>query len=172
MTSRHSISEFGEAYDDDRELQQAVFDDELGSIPRRPLVEIDVETTVSATIQIMNERNIGCVVVTRAGKLAGIFTERDVLTKVAGVNLDPQSTPVSQLMTSDPQTLPHNASIAFALHQMDVEGYRHLPLVDDAGKPVGVVAMRDIISWMVELFPASLLNLPPHTRFPTSVDGG
>ncbi len=174
MTSRHTTSEFGEAYDDEEGgLQQALFDDPLAKIPRRRHATVGLDATVATAVATMNKAKVGCVLIVHEDRLAGIFTERDALTKVLGPGLDPATTPISDVMTSDPTVIPDSASIAFTLHHMSIEGYRHLPLVDNNERPTGVVAMRDIIMWMVELFPASLLNQPPaSSRFPTSVDGG
>lgn len=173
MTSRHSPSEFGESYDEEHELQEAIFDEDLGHLPKRELVSVGVGATVQQAIQAMNHHGVGCVVVVGSdGKLAGIFTERDVLTRVVDADVDITSAKIESVMTSEPHTLPHNASIAYALHHMSVEGYRHLPLLDDVAAPVAVVSVRDIISWIVEHFPDSVLNLPPTPRYPTSVDGG
>jgi CBS domain-containing protein len=75
-------------------------------------------------------------------------------------------------MTQSPFTLPATASIGFALAKMTNEGYRHIPLVKQDGVPSGVVAVRDIVAWLVDLMPAGLLNLPPSTALPTEEGGG
>ncbi|MFZ5470992.1 MAG: cyclic nucleotide-binding/CBS domain-containing protein [Myxococcota bacterium] len=164
-------SEFDEAYDDARHIQGAVFSEPLGKVPRRPMVTVPVTATVAEAISAMNERHCGCTLVLREGRLAGIFTERDVLTKVAGRRLPP-TTRVEEVMTADPDTLPASASIAYALRHMSVEGYRHVPLVDDVGRPLGVVGVRDIVGWMVSLFPDSVLHLPPLPKIPVTPEGG
>lgn len=165
-------SEFEEAYDDDREIRGAVFSDPLSKVPRRPVLLLPISTSVAEAIRAMNERRVGVTLVVQSGKLAGIFTERDVLKKVAGASMDLERTPVSRVMTQEPFTLPEDCSIAFALHHMSTEGYRHLPLVKPDGTPVGVVGVRDIVAYLVELFPESLLNVPPEPTPPRTVDGG
>ncbi len=164
-------SEFEESYDDDRELHGSIFQEPLKKVPTRPMVTIDCATTVAATIAAMNERHVGAAVIVRDGKLVGIFTERDVLRKVVG-QIDIEKTRVEEVMTADPDTLPESASVAYALHTMTVEGYRHIPLVDAEGKPKNVVAVRDIVAWMSELYPKDILNLPPNPGYPKTVDGG
>jgi len=62
----------------------------------------------------------------RDGKLVGIFTERDVLLRVAGHAIDLEQAKVAELMTRDPVTLPADAGVAFALNKMLVEGFRHI----------------------------------------------
>ena len=74
----------------------------------------------------------------------GIFSERDLLKKIAGQKTDYVNLPITQFMTPRPDTVTANDTLAFALHKMDVGGYRHLPVVD-AGKPVGVISVRDLM---------------------------
>lgn len=165
-------SEFDEAYEDERKVRGALFSEELGNVPRRDPLLVEVSTSVGQTIRLMNERHVGCALVLRGGKLAGIFTERDVLRKVAATTMDVEHTPVEHVMTANPDTLPPSATVAFALREMSVEGYRHIPLVDADGSPSGVVAVRDIIVWLVDCFPASVHNLPPTAVVATNLDGG
>ena len=96
--------------------------------------------------------------------MCGIFTERDVLTKVVGKPLDLDRTPVLALMTPDPEVLSPDDRVSFALNKMTVGGFRHVPLVDEQGRPAGVVSMRNIVDYMVELFRTEVLNLPPSPR--------
>ncbi len=165
-------SEFGEAYDDDREIRGAIFGEPLSKVPKRPMLTLPTTASVAEAIRAMNERHVGVAVIVQNDKLAGIFTERDVLTKVAGKPLDVVKTPVSKVMTPDPETLPEDASIAYGLHHMSVEGYRHIPLVKPDRTPVGVVAVRDIVAWIVEFFPERVLNLPPEQKAPKTAEGG
>jgi CBS domain-containing protein len=165
-------SEFEEPRDDKSVLRHAIFEEPLGSVPRRPTVTVPATGSIADACKAMNDNHVGCALIVRLGKLVGIFTERDVLRKVVGANLDLKTTAVEQVMTPDPDTLPTHASIAFALRKMSEEGYRHIPLVGDDGQPVGVVAVRDIVAWMASMFPEGVLNLPPEPGYPRSVEGG
>ena len=86
------------------------------------------------------------------GELAGIFTERDVLYRVAGLIEDLDSLPVESLMTPEPTALKPSDPINRALHLMAIHGFRHVPLVDEDDRPVGIVSLRDIIRFMEEHF--------------------
>jgi CBS domain-containing protein len=106
----------------------------------------------------------GYLAVLKEGKLAGIFTERDVLMRVVGQQLDLAQTTVETCMTCDPVTLPADSSVAYALNLMVVEGFRHVPIVDDASRLVAVASMRDLMEYLSDFFSRDILNLPPDPR--------
>src|SRR5258708_37471523 len=135
--------------DDDREL----FDDEhpgpqflesalanaaLSEVVSQPPLMVSATTTLADTIHLMQQERRACVLVMENDQLVGIFTERDILMKIAGQPLDLIHMPVSTSMTPDPFTLPADANLAFALSKMVLEGFRHLPLGDDDGRPTEV----------------------------------
>ena len=94
----------------------------------------------------------GCaVVVDDHGSVLGVFSERDLLSKVAGRGEELLERPVRDFMTPDPVVIETSAPIAYALHQMALGGYRHLPLVQ-GGKPVGMVSIRDIVTFICDRF--------------------
>jgi CBS domain-containing protein len=109
----------------------------------------------------MNRARVGCVMVVEDGHLIGIFTERDVLTRVAGEPIDLDRRTVGELMTLDPETLTLDDDIAYALNKMSIGGFRHVPLVDCDGRPTGLISMRHIVDYIVDLFPRAVMNLPP-----------
>jgi len=124
-------------------------------------IQLPSSASVRRAIRTMNEARVGCVMVVDGGRLVGVFTERDVLTRVAGSDVDVDTTPVSALMTRDPECLTLDDGITYALNRMSVGGFRHVPLVDDEGRPTGLVSMRHIVDYLVDLFPHAVLNLPP-----------
>jgi CBS domain-containing protein len=105
---------------------------------------IPADATVMDAVRYMAIRHIGAVLVGKDGVLEGIFTERDLLTRVVAKGLDPDQTPLHRAMTASPDTVSPNQSASEALERMHRRGYRHLPVVDDAGKVVGIVALRDL----------------------------
>jgi len=100
-------------------------------------------TTVRDAARNMAERHIGAVLIGSGGRLDGIFTERDLLIRVVAQGLDPDSTPLSQVMTADPDTVGPNDLASLALERMRTSGYRHVPVVED-GQVVGIVSLRDL----------------------------
>src|SRR5262249_45447085 len=108
----------------------------------------------------------GCVLLVESGKLAGIFTERDVLLKIAGRDINLDRTPVAAAMTRDPLTLSADASVAQALNRMVGGGFRRIPVVDDEQRPLFVISMRNLIEYLSEFYVRDVLNVPPDTRAP------
>jgi CBS domain-containing protein len=101
--------------------------------------------TVRDAAEIMAERHIGALLVGDGDKMIGIFTERDVLTRVVARGLDPDITVLESVMTKNPDTVLPDEMALDALERMRSKGYRHLPVVED-GKLVGIVSIRDLYS--------------------------
>jgi len=111
----------------------------------RSLVTASKEMTVRAASKLMVEKKIGALLVVENGRIAGIFTERDALNKVLAVSLDPDTTALSQVMVADPQTIRADKPLAYALYMMAEGGFRHVPVVDGNGAPLGMVSARDAL---------------------------
>jgi CBS domain-containing protein len=126
--------------------------------------EIGMDANVADAIDVMKTKRVGCVFVTKDKRLMGLFTERDVLKKIVGSNIDLHSTPITSVMTYTPQVLWEDDTIAYALNFMDLGGYRHIPIVNRKFEPVGVVSVKDIVSYLVQNFSDEILNLPPHPQ--------
>jgi CBS domain-containing protein len=120
--------------------------------PLRPLT-VEAHMPLDAAIRFMHDHGIGCVLVTdAAGKLTGILTERDLLQKVAGKGYDPGRLQVADCMTAAPEWSKPGYPLGYALQRMIVSDIRYLPLVDDDGRPVGIVSSRDVIAYMANRF--------------------
>jgi CBS domain-containing protein len=129
--------------------------------PLRPLT-VELHTPLDETVRFMRNHGIGCVLVTdAAGKLAGILTERDLLQKVAGEGHDLARLRVADCMTAAPETSKPGHPLGYGLQRMIVSDIRYLPLVDDSGKPVGIVSSRDIIAYMANRFRAAVEAAAP-----------
>ena len=146
------------------DLESALLTETLNNITTQPPLMVDVDATLAETANRMQEGLRGCALVIDAGRLVGIFTERDVLMRVVGRPIDLERTAIRNYMTANPVTLPSDSSVAFALNRMLIEGFRHIPLVDEHGRPTGVVSMRLLIEYLSDFFNRDLLNLPPEPR--------
>ena len=125
---------------------------------------VSPRATLRDAIGRMNAQGAGCVLVEDSGRLVGIFTERDVLKKIVGTTVNLDKTTVEAMMTPDPESLGPDDTVSFALNKMSVRGFRHIPIVDDDDHPIGVVSMRNVVDYMVELFRTQVLNLPPTAK--------
>lgn len=129
------------------ELEQAIARHQVDVLcPKMPLT-VDATASVREAIGQLVDRKIGCLLVQQDDRLVGIFTERDVLNKVSS-DLSCLDRPVSEFMTSHPGTITRQDSIAYALHAMDLGGYRHQPVVDESGQPTGIISIRDILRYL------------------------
>ena len=135
----------------------------IESVSRLDLSQPEVlrpTASVADAVKRMQARGIGCVVVCESKPVLGIFSERDLMTKVLEPGL-PLTLKLSEVMTPKPVTVHRTEPIASALRLMQKGGYRHLPVVDESGAPVGLLSVKRIINYMAEHFPSTIYNLPP-----------
>ena len=122
-------------------------------IRRRNVLEAPPETTVRRAAALMAKRNVGAVMVIEDGRLAGIFTERDVVVRVVARGLDPAATRLADVMTRKPRTIGPNTTFGRAILLMHDHGFRHLPVVEN-GVPIGIVSARSAMDPELEEFVA------------------
>lgn len=122
----------------------------------KPPITVHKSASVQEAARLMFNHRIGSVlVVDDEGKLVGIVTERDLVYLVATGKVDlARDYPVWQIMTENPITASPEESVLEALVKMSEARIRHLPVVDEAGKPVGVISYRDIMSVISKLISA------------------
>ncbi|MCG8606646.1 CBS domain-containing protein [bacterium] len=134
----------------------------IKSLQLRKAITVKSGTSLRNCIDKMLARQIGCLLVVKDNTLCGIFTERDVLLKIAGSGVELQSNSVDDFMTSGIKALRRSDTLREALALMSKGKYRHVPIVNKANKPVAVVSIKNIIHYIAEFFPQDVLNLPPH----------
>lgn len=157
----------------DEELEQMDEDDALKawSAPEvqvslkdlmRPIIQIDINASTNEAIDLLLANNIGAAPVVENGYLRGIFSERDVLNKILNKQVgDLDDISVTEFMIADPQTAQSEDTLNIAILYMAQGGYRHVPIVDTENRPIGMVSIRDAISYLVEEFLQEVLTLPP-----------
>jgi CBS domain-containing protein len=112
---------------------------------------VEVEANVAEAINLMLDHRVGAVgVVDSNGRVAGIFTERDVLRKMALSGRDPKITPVTELMTTPVELATLATTPGEALAIMVERHFRHLPVVDGAGKLLGMLSIRNVLEWRID----------------------
>lgn len=133
-------------------MEHSLSEDKVATLSLVEAISVSEETSLETAIQTMCERKIGCLLITdRDDKLCGIFTERDILYKVAGKIEDLTAQRVSNYMTHDPEVIRSDQLLASALQRMMVGDLRHLPLVDSEGRPEKILSSRDIINYLANL---------------------
>ncbi|HEY7514776.1 MAG TPA: CBS domain-containing protein [Vicinamibacteria bacterium] len=146
------------------EGRQGLFHASVLSLKPRPAVVVTPEESVAAAVARMVAAGQGCVLVTGdGGRVAGIFTERDLLVRVVAKSLDPARTPIRSVMTPDPECLRLDDTLGYALHKMTVGQYRSVPVADEDGRPVGVLTQQEGVKALASLFPAAVFNQPPRS---------
>jgi CBS domain-containing protein len=133
-------------------IEASVLQDRVRGLKYKPPVTVPVDAKLGLALHRMVEHAVGALlVVDAAGRLVGILTERDYVRKVVGVLPDYAHRPLKEFMTPDPETVGADDRLAVALQKMDVGGYRHLPVVEEDGVPVGLVSVRDVIRHITRL---------------------
>ncbi len=128
----------------------------------RPIVTLDINSSANEAIDLLLANNIGAAPVVEDGYLRGIFSERDVLNKILNKQVgDLDRIGVKQFMIADPQTAEPEDSLNAAILYMARGHYRHVPIVDTQNRPIGMVSIRDVVSYLVEEFSQEVLALPP-----------
>jgi CBS domain-containing protein len=132
-------------------VERSLMEETVQGLKARAPITLPPTASVAEAMQTMLERDIGAVLIVGAdGGVVGIFSERDLLTKVAGIVADLGARRVSEFMTPHPETVRPFDTLAFVLHKMDSGGYRHMPVLAD-GRPVGMISVRDMLRHVTRL---------------------
>jgi CBS domain-containing protein len=147
--------ETGDAVDISSEIHHSLTTDRISNLfkTEAALISVTPEMTLADAVGLMQAANIGALlVVDEHDHPVGIFTERDVLHKVAVQIEDLSAHTVAEFMTRNPDTLPADAPIAHALHLMAIHHYRHVPIVDEQGAALNIISFRDVVHYIETYF--------------------
>jgi CBS domain-containing protein len=131
-------------------VERALLTDRVRLFQGRQPLTVSPTTKIRDVLRQLADNKVGCVLVAEQGKTIGIFTERDVLMKLGDKASSLGDRPVSEFMTTQVESLPTSAKIAFGVHRMANGGYRHVPVVNDQGDTVGIFSVRDILSYLTK----------------------
>ena len=118
---------------------------QIADVMRPDFIEVAPEDTLGEVAERMTRRNVGAVAVKDSGRLIGILTERDLL-KAMAARVHSSEARVRQWMTADPVTATADTDVEEAARIMLDHGFRHLPVLDDDGRVVGIVSLRRVVS--------------------------
>lgn len=136
---------------DRSDIERRLLTEPLGNLATRDYLEIAPDCTVAEAVRRWTETGHHCALVLENQSIVGIFTERDVLYKLAGDFEQHAREPVSKYMTTNPETFDTHVPIAFGLNRMMVGDYRHVPITEN-GALTGVVSVRDVLGFMAQEF--------------------
>jgi CBS domain-containing protein len=123
---------------------------DLLKIASVPAATVSPEASVYDAVRLMNDQRVGAVAVTKDGRLAGIFTERDLMFRVVLEDRDPKSTRVADVMTPDCISAMKDMSMGEALSIMTERHFRHLPVVDENNRVLGLLSIRNLLQNRVD----------------------
>jgi CBS domain-containing protein len=135
---------------------------QVGELSPRPHAQVDVDDAMWKVVAEMKAKGRGAVLVEDDGALVGIFTERDLLNRVDYSDALWSHLVVRDVMTPHPMVIRPDDSLSEALRRLTQGHRRHLPIVDERGHTLGMISIRDILSFIAERFPEDMMNLPPH----------
>ena len=135
--------------DASRGLVRSVMEDDLSHLDLEETLVAHPTDRVSELIRRMKETNATCALVLEGDHLAGIFTEHDVLSRLAGTSVDVLDAPDSELMTPNPEALKETDSVAAALNKMAMGRYRHVPVIKSDGSYV-VTSIRHVLKFIAQ----------------------
>ena len=129
------------------QIEQTVMQLPLTALKMTAVHAVPPDTALEVAIQTLVRQHVDILEVVDNGRLVGVLSVRDVMTRVGPDYQGKLKDPVSRYMTPNPETLPPDAPITFAINKMDVGGYRHVPVVQ-GGRMLGVVSASDVIAYI------------------------
>jgi CBS domain-containing protein len=129
-------------------LEQALAEEKAVAIQSTPVATVQADTPVSVAVETLSELHVACLLVECDKRLVGVFSDRNVLDRVALEYDQVKDRPVSELMTTDPVVVYDTDSAAAALCVMAVCGFRHVPITNLAGKVVGIISPQRVTEFL------------------------
>jgi CBS domain-containing protein len=134
---------------------------QVQDLPPRQYATVDVGDAMWKVVETMKSKRRGAVLVVENDKLVGIFTERDLVSRLDHDDALWSHVLVKDVMTPHPTVVRPYESVAEAMRLLMQGKRRHLPIVDDQGKVIGLLSIRDILAYVASKFPEEMVNLPP-----------
>lgn len=131
---------------------------------------VSPQASVLEAVREMNAHETGCVLVMEGAQLLGVFTERDVLTRVVAAERNPATSSVRDVMTARPHTITEDSTIQETMDLFHSKRFRHLPVVDrTSDRVLGMISIRDISRWLADAHQAEAQQLRQYiTGYPAT----
>ncbi len=157
---------------DNMSLADNLHQDTIRDLGIEPPITVAGEDRISTAIDMLRRKSKGCALVCDpVGKLLGIFTERDILTRVLATGRSQDDT-VAEVMTPNADSVRPTDGVRDVIRRMNTGGFRHMPVVDDNDQVIGVVSVRRIVNYLIEHFPMAIYNLPQSPQTGTATREG
>jgi predicted transcriptional regulator len=155
-------------------VDEGIFNRPIRDLHYHPPLCVQRTAKLAGAVKLMWEHSVGAVMVQEGERLVGILSERDILRKVLGMDVNLHEVTVEKYMTRNPEALKLDDVIAYAIHTMHLGGFRHVPLVDNEHRPVGILSVKDVNEYIVSFIAQQILTLPPdpHRKYEPRVEGG
>ncbi len=155
-------------------VDEAIFNRPIRELNYHPPRCLQRTAKLAEAVELMKRYSVGAVMIQDGEPLVGILSERDMLRKVLGTDVDLDQATVEQFMTRNPEVLKLDDVVAYAIHTMHLGGFRHVPLVDEKHRPVGIVSVKDVNEYTVSFIAQQILTLPPdpHRKYEPRIEGG
>ncbi len=114
---------------------------------KRNVFSLSEDVLLQDAVEIMADKNFGCVVITRDKKVVGIFSERDLMRRVVAKKLDPSKVALKDVMTKNPHVAYLNDDISNSMRRMSQGRFRHLPIIDEKENLVGLLSQGDFVAY-------------------------
>lgn len=134
----------------DDPIERALHNERVERIQAKPFTTVDRDLSVREVVSLMHHKNIACVMIEDQGELVGIFSDRDIMNKVALEWDEMNSQPVSTVMNPNPVFVRESSSAAAALSVVAVSGYRHVPVLGDDNRIAGMITPQRINRFLRE----------------------
>jgi CBS domain-containing protein len=146
-------------------------DKKISEIVNPRLIQAPPDISLQRAVEFMRENESAYIVVADNKRVVGMFTETDVIQKLADKDVD-WKRPVRDFMTPDPQVLSVSDPVSRAVDLMAAHGFYHIPLIDDKKELVNVLSVRTLIRFLAEFYPGEVFNLPPNPHQVMSTEEG
>ena len=149
-----------ESETEDKIVKAIKLTDDIFSIGIKKAILKNEDATIESVIKSMQTSHSSCIIIVKNNIISGIFTERDIVTKIVSRNVDLKNEKICDYMTNNPEILQSDDSIAFALNKMIDGGFRHVPIVHSTSQDLYIISMQDIINSIGDYYFSDILNLP------------
>jgi CBS domain-containing protein len=141
-------------------ISSKIFQEKIKCLHLKEVITIKDSACLKEALEMLRKHDIGSLVITNAnGLVAGILTGKDLIKKVFGKIKNWEKVSVQKIMTPGPFCLKNEDKISRLMHNIYIGGHQHIPIIDDEQKPIHMVSIRDVITFIVEHFPVEIDNI-------------